>query len=817
MRFKTFYFYFFAFVICISSKNLFSQDKGSGIKLFFEKVYLHVDRTYYASGDDIWFTAYLVNAQNNYAVNTSNNLYVELINPVNKIITREVVRLDNGIGIGDFKLDDSIAGGNYRIRAYTNWMRNFGTHFIFEKEINVKNIPGVNKKNFISAKNISANNKTSSTQSNKIQFFPEGGSMVENISSVMAFKTEDVNGNGVDAQGTIVSSKGDTVAHFTTTHLGMGGFELKPLPGLQYKALVKYKNGSLLSADLPAATADGFVLKVTHPDASAVLINIFSNAATLAMHPTGEITIAVKHAGKIFYREKMLLKDGKISTSISTKDIPSGISSITLYDETLKPYCERLVYIDEKDPLIVNVSSDKNMYDAKEKVTVNINVTDAEQHPVKANLSMVVIDDNIEKAAKENIISYLVLASEIRGKIENASEYFNTKNPQRFQQLDLLLRAQGWRDFLWRQMADTNIVIKYLPEPGITISGRVKQKFSKTPLADMNITLQAPGAKGSKWYMTKTDAEGRYFLDGLPLYGVQTIKINSKNDKAKKGGEILMDTLFSDPVQVSENFKYVFDSAAIKLFAQGAAKRDSITKNNKWYHVLPGVTITSKKKTVSLRDGVYMNFGYPEDDFTITGADYKYETLRNFLAKKVRGATYDMENDGVTFFASGKTLRPRFIIDNREDVFDRIDYYAIPMQQVISVSVSHLVGPPTFEKTENAESGRMNLGSDMTDIFVIHLELKPGAYNQDPAKIVTEINGYYQAQIFYSPNYENADRTKPDVRTTIHWEPLIATDNNGNIKVSFYNADPKTKIRIDVQGITDKGVPVVAETKYDVK
>lgn len=795
-----------------------AQQNGTGIKLFFEKVYLHVDRNYYASGDDIWFKAYLVNAQSNYPFGTSNNLYAELINPVNTIVKREVIRLDNGIGVGDFKLDDSIAGGSYRIRAYTNWMRNFGNHFIFEKEIEVKNIPGVNKKNSI-IETASSENKIISKSLYKIQFFPEGGSLVEGISSPIAFKAEDAAGNGTDAIGVVISSKGDTVVHFKTSHLGMGSFNFMPEAGTQYKAWVQYKNSSLSVADFPVASHDGYVLKVTDIDTSGFQVNIVSTAATQAMHPSGEITIAAKHGGKICYREKFILNNKDASVTISKKDFPAGISSITLYDENLKPYCERLIYIQDKNPVLINITTDKPVYEAKGKVTVNVEVTDVQQHPVKANLSMAVTDDGIEKAAAENIQTYLLLQSEVNGKIENAAAYFDEKNPQRFQQLDLLLRTQGWRSFLWRQIADTNITLTYLPEQGITISGRVKQLFSKNPLSDMNITLQAPGAKGNKWYMTKTDEQGNYFLDGLPLYGAQTIKINSKNDKSKKGGEILMDTLFGNPLPVAKNFPPSFDTSSFRQFAQEAGKRYKIEKENRWYHVLPGVTVTTQKKTVILRDAAYMNFGYPEDNFTITGDDYKYESLRDFLAKKVPGAYYDADNDGVAFVASGKRIRPRFIVDKTEDVFERIDYYSVPMSQVISVSVKHLVGPPTFERTATEDGSIRDLGVGATDIFLIYLELKPGAYNQDPGKIVTEVAGYYQARIFYSPNYENeaTEKTKPDERTTIHWEPLITTDENGKASVSFFNADPKTKIRIEVQGLTDKGVPVAAAIKYEVK
>jgi hypothetical protein len=793
-----------------------AQQNGTGIKLFFEKVYLHTDRNFYAGGDDIWFKAYLVNGQSNYPVSTSNTLYTELINPADIIIARQVIRVDSGYGVGDFKLDDSIAGGTYRIRAYTNWMRNFGNHFIFEKQVVIKNVPGVNKRNELPQKNKDKATSTLIKPGYSIQFFPEGGSMVEGITSLVSFKATDSNGNGVDAGGAIVSATGDTVAHFKTEHAGMGSFNFMPVASAEYKAFVQYKQGSLVPADFVVAAKDGYAMQVTNNGTDIAAIHVLANAATALLHPSAEITIAAKYGGRILYKEKVLVKDNQAVLNIDITNFPTGICSITVYDDNLRPNCERLIYVQDKNPLLVNITTNKSSYAAKEKVTVNISVTNKELQPVKANLSLAAIDDNVEKALPENMATYLLLQTEVKGKIENAAAYFDSNNPLRLQQLDLLLRTQGWRDFLWRKMADTTIAIRYMPEQGISISGTVKQKFSQKPLADMNITLQAPNAKGDKWFTTRSDAQGNYFLDGIPLYGVQTLKLSSKNDKAEKGGELFMDSLFSNKLPVSTSRFNNYDTAAFIHFAQDAGKRYATEKNNKWFTVMPGVTVESKKKTEFLRDGAYMSFGYPVDNFEITSADYKYDDLRNFLGKKVPGAYYDMENDAVYFMANGKKVRPRFVVDKREDVFDRIDYYSLPMQQVSSVTVRHLVGQPSFERTERDDGTVRDLGTSSTDIFVVYLVLKPGAYNNDPAKIVTEVTGYYQARLFYAPNY-SIDKQVPDERTTIHWAPFITTNENGKATISFYNADPKTTVRIDVQGVTNKGNVIVAEKKYVVQ
>jgi len=804
------------FLVLFTTTKTTAQQKATDIKLFFEKLYLHTDRDFYAGGDDIWFKIYLVNAQNNYLFNSSNTVYAELINPYNSIVSRQVIRVDSGYGTGDFKLDDSIAGGSYRIRAYTNWMRNFGAHFIFEKQLLVKNVPGEQKISAAEKEATPVSTTVNSTAVYNISFFPEGGSLVEGIASVLSFKATDINGNGIDASGGIVSNTGDTVARFKTEHAGMGSFVFTAAAGVQYKTFIQYPGHVTATEDIEPALKIGYSMQVTGTNTETEQVTVFSNAATAAVYPSGQITIAVKHAGKILRKEKLQLKDNQAVLNLPVKDLPAGICSITLYDDSLHPHCERLIYVPDNDPLHINITTNKNNYSAKEKVTVSISVTGKDQQPIKTNLSMAVVDDLVAAASDHSIVSYLLLQSEVRGRIENATTYFDEKNPQRLQQLDLLLRTQGWRDFLWRRMADTAINIRYMPEQGISISGKVKQKLGGKPLPGMNITLQVPGAKDNKWFSTRSNAQGNYFLDGIPLYGVQTIKLSAKNDKAEKRGELFMDSLFSDRLPVSAAVSTTYDTTAFLRFAQDAAKRYATEKNNKWFNMLPGVTVSSKKSTMLLSDGAYMSFGYPEDNFTITSADYVYDDLRNFLGKKVPGTFYDMDNDGVYFMANGKKIRPRFVVDKREDVFDRIDYYSLSMKQVVSVSVRHVLGQPSFTRTELEDGNIRDLGTSPTDLFIVYLVLKPGALDGDASKITTEVTGYYQARIFYAPNY-NTDKGMADQRTTIHWEPFISTDKNGKATISFYNADPKTTIRIDVQGVSNKGQPVAGEKKYVVE
>ncbi len=842
---------FFALPLCLlllpATRSLAQQGasgKPAAFKLFFEKAYLHIDRDCYASGDNIWFKAYLVNAQSNIPTNSSDNLYVELIAPDAGIVSREVIRLDHGMGVGDFKLDDSIPGGNYKLRAYTNWMRNFGNHFIFEKDLTIKSVISVKTAAGTSnaagtggaagtgTGNAAATGRSPGTGGSgrktgsagppaaptyDIQFLPEGGNLIEGLNSVVSFRASDGNGKGVAVSGSLLNSKGDTLLHFQSSYMGMGSFTFTPAAGLAYRALLHYPGGPVISMNLPAANPDGYTMSILEKD-TALAIHIQANAARLAGHPNAELNLAGRHAGRLVYGEKIRLQDGQALIMVPKSDFPQGIACMTLYDEALRPHCERLVYIEKDDSVRLTVFTDKTSYLPREKVTIHIQAADAQNQPVKTELSLAVVDRGIISADPGNIRSYLELGSELKGEVENAAAYFDPANKRRGEQLDLLLRTQGWRSFLWRSLADTAIRISYLPEPGITISGKVRETFANKPLSKMNITLYAAGAKGNKFYATQTDSAGRYFVDGLELYGAQDIRINSKNDKGRKGGRLSMDTLFSHPVALNQApFSLPGSSVVPPGYAVEAVNRWNMTERQPLHAVLPTATVISNSKPVILRDGsVYRSFVYPEYDFTIGPKDLAFETLADFLLHNVPEALANGDDDGIHFLAGGKTISPRFMVDKKENIFG-LDYFAVHMDQVIKVSVQHLVGPPSFSRGQASASGRMDLGESIRDAFIIFLTLKPGAYNTDLAVISTEIRGYYEARNFYAPSHAvpNED-SQPDVRTTLFWEPYLVTDADGKATVSFYNADPVTTIGIDVQGLTEKGIPVAAVGKYKV-
>ncbi|MES2809817.1 MAG: hypothetical protein V4619_14395 [Bacteroidota bacterium] len=102
-----------------------------------EKIYLHMDKPYYALGDTIWFKGYLTIGSRHQLSKLSGAVYVDLINERDSLLKSLKLPVTAGMVMGDFVLVDDYHQGSYRIRAYTQWMRNAGPEYFFDRTFTV--------------------------------------------------------------------------------------------------------------------------------------------------------------------------------------------------------------------------------------------------------------------------------------------------------------------------------------------------------------------------------------------------------------------------------------------------------------------------------------------------------------------------------------------------------------------------------------------------------------------------------------------------------------------------------------------------------
>lgn len=343
---------------------------------------------------------------------------------------------------------------------------------------------------------------------NKIQFslFPEGGDLVCGIQSKVAFRALNEFGKPADIEGFVVNSKGKKVADFFSFHNGMGAFELTPTIGEKYFAKITKPEGIFEQYEIPKALERGYALSVEKQNKDEILLNI--NATE-----TEELSLIAQVRGKICYATAVNVKPGINKLTLPATSFPMGVAQFTLFDSKGIERAERLAFLNKNMQLNISVSTDKEKYLPREKVTLTLSVKDERGMPLPANLSLSVVNDQLLAFADDkqsNILSKMLLEYDIKDKVEDPNFYFDPTEPKADKALDYLLMTSGWRRFSWEKVLNGDLPkVHYASEKAI-ISGIVYNGYTGMPVANAKL-------KTSDGREVETDAEGNFTLTKVDL------------------------------------------------------------------------------------------------------------------------------------------------------------------------------------------------------------------------------------------------------------------------------------------------------------
>ncbi len=777
-----------------------------------EKVYLHTDRNYYTIGESLWYKAYSVYAYTNQLFDHSKILYVELISPESKIISRNITNLEGGLGHGDFVLADSlgIKPGTYQLRAYTNWMRNYGDDFVFKKEIQIIT---PNEENTIQAKEnsikaISKNKKDNPKLENKpaiiVDFMPEGGSLIEDVISNVAFKATDSYGNPIEIKGIIFDANDKQVNLFKSIHDGMGKFIIQPKKNQQYYAKITTANNEEIKVALPEVQKTGYTISINTIDEKKV-VTIKTNAATLNQNPDTDLTLICTTRGITYFEGTQTLKGTKLSFILPEENFPEGIAQITLYDNQSRPQSERLVYIEKKQDIDVSFTTEKKLYTQKEKVNLTISAKDKKGNPLMANFSIAATDTNgVSENFDDtvNICSYFLMASDIKGKVHNPNYYFNNSNSARLYHLDLLLLTQGWRDFVWKKFPNLNINKNFKVEKGITIAGKVENLIGTTAKENNQVQMVLLNKGNSMILNDTTDVNGKFEFNNIIFKGTATMLLNTKNQKGKNRGEFVLDSIYNQPIAVDfksyNALNYEENKISqIKANIHNKNIRFNIPEENQ----LKDVIVTAKKKKENTTPSRY---GFA--DFTYIPEEKGPHYSNIFLLIQIAIPNVTASANSVRF---NRYNGPALIL---------VDGVETDMSLLSSISTDDIAKIETIKGPGAAVFGSQGANG----AILIYTKMGKGANTSKKVfhSIVMPVNGYQNTRFFYSPDYSKPnplEKDKADIRNTLYWNPYIQPDEKGNANISYYNNEVDTTVNLNLQGITNNGIPIVVQSSYQIK
>jgi hypothetical protein len=753
-----------------------------------EKVYLHTDKDLFSPGENLWYKAYVVLGEHHQFSLASKVLHVDLIGPNAEILVSQTHQIFDGRANGPITLPKDLFSGNYRLRAYTNWMRNFDYDFFFTKTIKVVGATDMR----LPAQNIS--------DTIDLQFFPEGGHAVAGLMGQVAFKAIGSDGLDREIRGYIKDSQGKPITHLGTITRGSGFFYLQPELGENYTAILD--DGS--EYPLPKIMGQGYTMTINNTGQKNIKFKIQATEP-LRKEPfyiIGHINNKKYYQGKFEFEDRETL-----SFEIPKNGFPSGVLALTLFDQNKKPRCERVVFLNNQEELVIYAKISPEKISKRNEIAIDINVTDTDGKPVSTELSLAVTDEDqiVKKPDSGNILTYLLLQSDIKGHIQNPGLLFKDQNRLTLHALDLVLLTNGWRKFPWQEILEGNPLEKEFDfAKGLTISGQARSGFDKRlKNVDLNIIAKSGDIVGM--LSTKTEKDGKFLIPDFNFNGTTRMVFNAISS-TKKSLNVKV-TLDSTRISVPpSNFKSSFimsNTKEVTKYADFSSTRKNMRLLYDYENTteLEEVVVTekvSKKRVPSMSSTLGQT-----SDATLHTIDTRETglSLMDFVSRFV-GVTVTGSFPYIAVSIRGGGA-PLWVL-NGVPIFTSLSESnpSVP-SQIASMDISNV------ERVELLKGPSAAMWGSRSGNGVFLVYTKRGGGSELKLSPEFDIEGHAVDREFYSPNYSvTLDRHSfPDYRATLYWNPSFRTDSNGNARLIFYNSDNAQKIQVAIEGLSAEGTP----------
>ena len=577
-----------------SVDSLATRVERFGTGLPQEKVYLHIDNTCYFVGDTIWYKAYVTRSDKGWLTDLSKIMYVELLTPDGYLVERQQLKMEDGTAHGAFTLTDSLYAGYYELRAYTRWMLNFGRHehphskytedMFYNKQMakdffrdydklysRVFPVFDHPKEAWRYAKDMTLRPMRRYYKARKgkpeidLRFYPEGGHLIEGTDGHVAFEINDEEGKHLEAELSIIDSDGKEVAQTRTLNRGRGVFTLTDMkPDDKYKARLHYQDYDY-EVKLPEVEKEGYALHVERKDS---VLRMIIQGTTESKEELG-IQIQCNGVSKAF-RKLSPADMRKDTVDIFWASLPTGVNQITVFNGEGRIYADRLFFVNHHDydqPLIT-VEGIKQEYAPFEPIELRMKLL--RHHD--ADVSLAVRDHATDETTYDNgtMLTEMLLASEIKGFVENPGWYFEADDSLHRHALDLLMMVQGWRRHDWRMMAGLeHTQFEFLPEKIQTLSGSVHQTYSLLEETDYGDSVYIPFIDSS--VPIYTTARDYHLYPGMytPMAKVLTLQdlygplIKEMKKEVNVSASFIQDRDIVDVSQTTQKGKFYMPSAVV--------------------------------------------------------------------------------------------------------------------------------------------------------------------------------------------------------------------------------------------------------------
>jgi len=733
-----------------------------------EVAYAHLNKSVYIKGETLAFSVYIFEKNVKNPSQLTTNLYCSISDESGKVIKNKMLLVTNGLATGSFFIDSLFTSGNYTLKAYTNWMKNFDEQNFYIE--NIKVIDPEIESNIV-PKVISSNLDA--------QFLPEGGHLLANTENTIGVVIKDSLGFGVPfLEGQILNSKNESIITFNTNQFGIGKFIFTPIINELYKAVIDFE-GTQQIFNIGLVETSGITLSLNDLN-SKVILRFATNKNTLKLIQGKTYKLTIHNGDDLKVSDVIFTNKEEILKFINFDDLYPGINIFTLFDEQNVPLLERLFFKYEGINLIEtgNISY-KNEQDS---IIVSLPVKGIDINQINHFSVSVLPEETKSYNHHHNIISYTYLQPYVRGFVENAQYYFTDVTRKKKYELDNLLLTQGWSSYSWKTIFNNPPNINFTFENGISFKANVNaaktDKFILFPISNNGLEM-----------FNVNDTIKTFQKNGLYPIDGEALKFSEvrKNNLAKKPGLYLQ---FS-PSKIPDLEKYtkILPLKESVFFNPNTSQRLLETS---WtdFEQLDEIVINVNKEKDRIEK--LKNSSWGQVDVFDDRKRNMYLDFASYI--RSQGFTVFQNNGELQIYSNrgGRRIQPTIYIDDRL-LFDNdeLSYYRLDFVDYIIVDKSGL------------GEGFRGAGG----VIKIYTDYKIGSENNSYGAVFQEIDiplTFTSPTKFYAPKYSFYQSTFYKEYGVIEWLPNMSIDENGDISFKISNQS-SNNIKLFIEGTANNG------------
>lgn len=772
----------FAFsLVSVKGQGPYKKNIDSSYKTYTEPlreiVYAHLNKSVYIKGEDVGFSAYVLNKSTKKLSQKTTNLYCILSDKNNKVIKKQLVRVKNGIANGLLKLDSLFTSGDYTFKAYTNWMLNFKEQNFFTESIRVID-PNVEA--YIG--------DTFSNTKIDAQFLPESGHLLHNTVNTVGVILKNNLGFGIaNATGEIVDENNTLITTFRVNHLGIGRFSFLPLVDKKYVVKINAQNTSYTFDFLEKINPVGVILSLKTQN-DRVLSSILTNKETLPSIHKKNYTLVIHNGNQLKSIPVVFNKKVSITKQIEINNLFTGMNIFTLFDEKNNPIAERL-FFNYKGIRFLKPST-VSMKKESDSISINLSYQNLDSSKFNSISVSVLPVGTSSYQHQHNLVSYTFLQPYINGIIENGSYYFSNINEKKKYELDNLLITQGWSSYEWSMIFSNDSSMNHIFEQGITFKANAPEKEETSYL------VHSVAGQDLEYFKLSENHDAFVKYNTFPV-GEEKVNISQIDKLGKLNGKGLYLQFFPSVIPSIDFPKKTLDHKPLSFKYREAAGNDWFLKASPpSVEKLDEVVIKANLEKTRIEKLKSSNFGRVDilnDNDRISGmtlANYITNRGFSFTAYDNANGEFVLRNRRPTTINSGATP---MIFLNGFRIFNTQALYRFPLTEIDYIEMN----PTGVGEGLGASAGYIK-------VYTNPLLNKKGKGKETLKSFKFPVT-FSSSKKYYAPLYNNYNNAFYKKYGAIDWLPANTAKNGGDFHLKILPKNGAGTVLLFIEGVANDG------------